>query len=75
LAWDNLLGFLKSRATAGVESVADGCYRRTIEVDGATGVIEVKRAHRENELQLRVNISKPKQLLHIVERVRAICDL
>ncbi|MFT7638426.1 MAG: AraC family transcriptional regulator of adaptative response / DNA-3-methyladenine glycosylase II [Pirellulaceae bacterium] len=74
-AWESLLGFLNYRAIAGVEAVVDDCYRRTIEVDGATGVIEVKRSSRPNELQLRVNVSETERLLHVVERIRTIFDL
>jgi len=41
LAWTAMLDFLAHRAIPGVESVEGGRYRRTVEVDGAGGVIEV----------------------------------
>ena len=43
LAWDSLLAFLAPRAIPGVEAVDldDGVYRRTVELGGAPGVIEV----------------------------------
>ena len=43
LAWDALLAFLAPRAIPGVEAVDldAGVYRRTVELDGAPGVIEV----------------------------------
>jgi AraC family transcriptional regulator, regulatory protein of adaptative response / DNA-3-methyladenine glycosylase II len=41
LAWKAMLGFLAQRAIPGVESVDDGAYRRTVEVGGLIGTIEV----------------------------------
>src|SRR5262249_37627929 len=43
LDWDALLAYLAARAIAGVESVADGVYRRTVVVDGDPGVLELAR--------------------------------
>lgn len=39
--WSGLLAFLAQRAIPGVESVESNIYRRTIEIDGVTGAIEV----------------------------------
>jgi AraC family transcriptional regulator of adaptative response / DNA-3-methyladenine glycosylase II len=41
LAWKAMLAFLAQRAIPGVESVENGAYRRTVEVDGSIGTIEV----------------------------------
>jgi AraC family transcriptional regulator of adaptative response / DNA-3-methyladenine glycosylase II len=43
LDWDAMLGYLRARAIAGVESVSDGCYRRTVLVGGEPGVLELTR--------------------------------
>ncbi len=40
--WDWLISFLERRAIPGVEEVAGGAYRRTVAVDGAAAVIEVR---------------------------------
>jgi AraC family transcriptional regulator of adaptative response / DNA-3-methyladenine glycosylase II len=41
LAWETMLGYLAARAIPGVERVADGVYRRTVDVDGGAGAIEL----------------------------------
>ncbi|MEX2208874.1 MAG: AlkA N-terminal domain-containing protein [Myxococcota bacterium] len=73
--WDGLAGFLEGRAIAGVESVADGCYRRTVELAGAPGWIEVRPLAGEAALELRVALAPGAELLRTVERVRRIFDL
>jgi AraC family transcriptional regulator of adaptative response / DNA-3-methyladenine glycosylase II len=73
--WAALLDFLASRAIAGVEAVESGAYRRTIEMDGVMGAIEVREDAAER--QLLVNIERPRHdsLMKVVERVRQIFDL
>jgi AraC family transcriptional regulator of adaptative response / DNA-3-methyladenine glycosylase II len=73
--WEGLAGFLAGRAIAGVESVADGCYRRTVELAGAPGWIEVRPLAGEAALELRVALAPGAELLRTVERVRRIFDL
>ena len=41
--WPRVLRFLAGRAIPGVEAVEDGCYRRAIEWDGASGALSVRR--------------------------------
>ncbi|MDR5740452.1 MULTISPECIES: AlkA N-terminal domain-containing protein [unclassified Caballeronia] len=48
--WARLLAFIGGRASAGVESVEDGVYRRAIEWRGADGVIEVTPHGRKHRL-------------------------
>jgi AraC family transcriptional regulator of adaptative response / DNA-3-methyladenine glycosylase II len=73
LAWNDLLTFLAPRAIPGVESVVDGTYRRTIEVDGFTGALEV---HRDaDHLIARFHLPKWDGLIHHVARVRHLFDL
>jgi len=73
--WDGITGFLAGRAIEGVENVTDGCYRRTIELAGAPGWIEVSQRELDSALQLRVAVAPGTDLLRVVERVRRIFDL
>jgi AraC-like DNA-binding protein len=41
--WTALVNYLRPRATLGVELVEAKCYRRTIEIEGESGEIEVRR--------------------------------
>ena len=73
--WDAMLTFLAARATPGVESVADGVYRRTIAIDGKPGIVEVSRLDSGTALGLDVRFPDPRALLFIVEQVRRMFDL
>jgi hypothetical protein len=42
LDWAAIIRFLAARATPGVEVVRDDSYRRTVEVDGVRGEIELR---------------------------------
>ncbi len=75
LAWDALLGFLGPRAIPGVESADAASYRRTIELDGAVGMLEVRQDPGAAQLVLRVRIRETAGLGHVVEGVRRIFDL
>ena len=52
--WQTIIRFLKSRATPGTEIVEERCYRRTIEIDGEAGEIEVRPVPDEAQLRARV---------------------
>lgn len=73
--WDGVLAFLGTRATPGVESVEASHYRRTIQVDGKHGVIDVSHDVSRAALELEVRFPDPLALLFIVERVRRVFDL
>ena len=73
--WPRLLEFLAARAIAGVESVQAGVYRRTIEIDGVTGAIEVRQDAAERQLVVNMQLSRYECLMQVVERVRRIFDL
>jgi AraC family transcriptional regulator of adaptative response / DNA-3-methyladenine glycosylase II len=73
--WDGLLEFLGPRAIPGVEAVAAGCYRRTIEIQGRRGQIEVRLHERGDALDLRIHFPDAAALIRIVERVRRLFDL
>ena len=70
-----LILFLKPRETPGVEVVEEDCYRRTIEIDGQPGEIEVRPASDEPLLHARVILPSYEQLMLVVERVRRMFDL
>jgi AraC family transcriptional regulator, regulatory protein of adaptative response / DNA-3-methyladenine glycosylase II len=72
LDWDALVSYLGARAIPGVESVANGTYRRTIVVDGNPGVLELRAgAH----LVLVAHLPHWEELIHIVQRARRIAGL
>lgn len=73
--WHSVLGYLRERAVPGVESINQGAYLRTIELDGETGMIKVTHLDNRNELLLHVRFPRPCLLLSIVERVRRMFDL
>jgi len=89
LAWDAMLQFLRTRAITGVEDVRDGVYRRTIDIGGAAGVLEValsepagrkspqvaSRPHHTSHLVMRVGLAHGRSLIDIGDRVRRIFDL
>jgi AraC family transcriptional regulator of adaptative response / DNA-3-methyladenine glycosylase II len=73
--WNAVLNFLGARATPGVECVEAGRYRRTIQVDGENGVIDVSRLESGAALRLDVRVPDPRALSFVVERVRRVFDL
>jgi AraC family transcriptional regulator of adaptative response / DNA-3-methyladenine glycosylase II len=73
--WDAVIGFLGARATPGVEAVDAGGYRRTIEVDGKAGSLDVSHLTERSALVVEVRFPDPRLLLSIVERVKAMFDL
>jgi AraC family transcriptional regulator of adaptative response / DNA-3-methyladenine glycosylase II len=74
LAWEVLLGYFERRAIGGVEAVADGAYRRTICLDGAPGVLELRRGGPDH-LLLRVHLPHLHDLIHVVARAQRIFGL
>ncbi len=74
--WPAMVAFLRARAIAGVEEVGDRCYRRTLALEGAHGIVTVRPAadgapHLLAELQL----SRLSVLPAIVARLRRVFDL
>jgi len=73
--WSSLIEFLGARATPGVEAVEKDCYRRTIEVCGRIGVIEVWREADHARLTARVIVPNCDCLMQVVQRVRRMFDI
>jgi AraC family transcriptional regulator, regulatory protein of adaptative response / DNA-3-methyladenine glycosylase II len=75
LHWPGLLTFLASRAITGVELVQTGVYRRTIEIAGVTGAIEIRHSEADHQLEVDIELPRYEALMQVVERVRRIFDL
>jgi AraC family transcriptional regulator, regulatory protein of adaptative response / DNA-3-methyladenine glycosylase II len=67
--------FLAQRAIPGVESVESGCYRRTITLDDARGIVEVRPVEGEHYLLAAIHTSNLAALAGIVARLRQLFDL
>jgi AraC family transcriptional regulator of adaptative response / DNA-3-methyladenine glycosylase II len=73
--WPAIIDFLRPRATPGVEFVQENCYRRTIEVGDAAGVVEVRPDVAEPRLLVRIDLPTNERLIQVVERVRRMFDV
>jgi AraC family transcriptional regulator of adaptative response / DNA-3-methyladenine glycosylase II len=73
--WPSLIQFLKPRATRGVEVVEDEFYRRTIQIDGVVGAIEVWDQPSLVRLAMRVILPRYDCLMRVVQRARRLFDL
>ena len=71
--WNALSRFFADRAIPGVESVADGRYQRSVVIDGASGVIELR--HEDGNVLLTLFGIETPALFSIVQRAREILDL
>lgn len=74
LDWPAVLVELAANAIPGLETVRDETYRRTILVDGAPGVVEL-RAGGPDDLLLVAHLPRWRDLIHIVHRVRRIAGM
>ncbi len=72
--WPAMLDFLRRRCIAGVELIVADAYARTIELDGAHGVVVVQSTT-ENALQARITFPKLSSLPAIIGRLRRVFDL
>jgi AraC family transcriptional regulator of adaptative response / DNA-3-methyladenine glycosylase II len=71
--WDAMIAFLAARAIQGVEVVEPGRYRRTMEIGGERGSVEVVPGARY--LAATIRFPKVSALLAIVARLRRLFDL
>ena len=72
--WDEMLDFLRQRAITGLESVIDGCYSRTVLVDGTQGTISVQPSA-ANALRVGIRVTKLSIVPGIIARLRRVFDL
>jgi len=73
--WESMLGYLRARAIAGVEVVENGSYRRTVEIDGFTGSVQVAHLPQQKSLGVTIWFPKVRAFPAIVSRVRRLFDL
>lgn len=73
--WENMLAFLQARAVPGVEIVEEGCYLRTIEIDGVLGSISVAHLPKVESLEVSILFPDIRALPAIVARARRLFDL
>lgn len=73
--WPRMLEFLAAYAIPGVEAVDLRGYRRSISLNGCHGYFEVSLAEQRDALTVRVQITDPRTLYRIVERIRGMFDL
>ncbi len=75
LDWASLLRFFAQRATAGVESVTQTTYRRTVALTGRHGLLEVRPDTRDGYLSLTLHGVTTAGLFEAVQRARDLFDL
>lgn len=73
--WESMLSYLQARAISGVEVVEHGSYRRTVEMDGFVGSVEVAHLPERQSLVVRICFPNVRSLPAIVTRVRRVFDL
>jgi AraC family transcriptional regulator of adaptative response / DNA-3-methyladenine glycosylase II len=73
--WDSMLGYLAARAIPGVEIVENRSYRRTVEIDGSLGRVEVTHLPQRQSLNVTICFPNVQSLLSIVARVRRLFDV
>jgi AraC family transcriptional regulator of adaptative response / DNA-3-methyladenine glycosylase II len=72
--WAPLMEFLEGRAIPGVEVVSPDSYRRTIEVNGHAGIMEVTPVAGRDQLLLIVSLPEMDGVIGLVSRVRRMFD-
>lgn len=72
--WAAMIRFLTDRAIPGVERVEAGRYARTLQIDGASGVVIVT-PREDGALQAEIHFAKLQALPAVIARVRRVFDL
>jgi len=72
--WDAIIGFLRDRAIPGVERVEARRYARTLQIDGACGVVVVS-PRGDGALSAEIHFASLKALPAVIARVRRVFDL
>ena len=73
--WTAMIGFLAARAIPGVEVVDADRYRRTVDIGGDRGTIEVTRVTGRHALAAIIRFPGVRALPEIVSRIRRVFDL
>jgi len=72
--WPAMLAFLRLRSIPGIEVVVGDAYARTIEFDGAQGIVVVRPAD-HSALEATIRFPKLSSLPAIIARLRRVFDL
>nr|WP_301308909.1 DNA-3-methyladenine glycosylase [Pseudomonas migulae] len=72
--WPAMLGFLSARAVAGMETVVDGVYSRSIGLNGDHGTFSIQPVAGD-ALQVTLDFPDPTAVPEIVARLRRMFDL
>ena len=72
--WPAMLGFLSARAIAGLETVVEGVYSRSIDLHGVHGTFSIQPAA-SDALELNLDFPDAAAVPEIVARVRRMFDL
>lgn len=74
MAWDTLLSMLHAEAIAGVETVGEGRYARTVRIDGKSGVVLAEDGG-GGVVNIDVSMSLVPVLMPLLVRLRHLFDL
>ena len=72
--WDAIIGFLAARAIPGVETVSPDRYARTLAIDGARGLVIVRRG-KGDWLEAEIRFPRLQALPAVIARMRRVFDL
>jgi AraC family transcriptional regulator of adaptative response / DNA-3-methyladenine glycosylase II len=72
--WEGLIAFLSARAIPGVEAVGPDRYARTLQIDGARGLVVVRPAGGE-ALEAEIRFPRLQALPAVIARIRRVFDL
>ncbi|WP_347901629.1 DNA-3-methyladenine glycosylase [Pseudomonas purpurea] len=72
--WPAMLGFLSARAIVGLETVVDGVYSRSINLNGVHGIFSITPAAGD-ALEVNLHFPEPSAVPEIVVRLRRMFDL
>ncbi len=75
LAWATLMRFLAGRSTAGVETVVDDIYSRTVAIGGHRGWLRVQPTGQRNTLAVELATALMPALPEILARLKNLFDL
>lgn len=73
--WRAMIDFLALRAMPGVEAVESARYRRTFDIDGAQGIVEVRQGENDDHLLATIWTNNIASLGGVIARLRRLFDL
>jgi AraC family transcriptional regulator of adaptative response / DNA-3-methyladenine glycosylase II len=73
--WDALIRFFAERAVPGIESVADGEYRRTFRLGPAAGCVRLAHESDRSRIVAHVRIDRLRHLPALMGRLRHLLDV